>query len=176
MSNSNNPKKSSSSSANSVSTSKNDGYHCKPCGSLVGEEQASIECESCLEWFHLDCVGLNKSDMKTIKKPGIHWYCHGCDNNRFRINTRLESIEKQVACLSQTQLAKPAYLEIVQRMNDSIKRNEEQANRQSRALQEQVSKQVKSIQTEIQAESRAKNVILFGVEEKEGTISGFQAF
>jgi vacuolar-type H+-ATPase subunit I/STV1 len=158
--------------SSSTTSSKNTEYCCKPCNQPVEEDQASVECETCLGWFHTDCVDLNKSDLKTIKKPGIHWYCPDCNNSFSQINQRLESIERQVVSLSQTQTSKQSYSEIVKRLNDSIKQNEslsEIVSKQGKELQDKVSKQISTIQTEIQAESRAKNVIIFGIKE-EGSI------
>ena len=44
---------------------------CPTCmRSIIGE---SIVCESCLDWFHLPCVGLTKAPKK-------QWFCRSCYN------------------------------------------------------------------------------------------------
>ena len=46
-------------------------YVCKICSHDL-HEQPSIVCDHCLQWFHVQCVGL-----KNIPKKK-HWFCREC--------------------------------------------------------------------------------------------------
>ena len=159
-------------------------FRCKPCKLVVGDHQSAIQCDSCPCWFHSECVGLNKNDMKTVKKAGIHWYCEVCNNTLSRLNKQLESIEKHVVSLSQTQPEgntlsgfnaklesiekqivslnqaqsdKPAYSDMVQHLNGSIKQNlgiGEQVSKQGQSLNEQVSIQSQSLNEQVSRQNR----------------------
>ncbi len=40
---------------------------------------ANIECEVVLSWFHLECVGISKTEYVFINKHNkFHWYCDKC--------------------------------------------------------------------------------------------------
>ena len=44
------------------------------CGSCYHEisESPSLICEHCLQWYHMECVGLSKQPRCK------YWYCRGC--------------------------------------------------------------------------------------------------
>ena len=46
-------------------------WTCRYCYKDLGEQQ-SIACESCLEWFHFNCVGLAK------QPKARNWFCRQC--------------------------------------------------------------------------------------------------
>lgn len=54
---------------NSVSTLKNKYiWYCAKCSCDLSTDE-SLACDSCLEWYHLKCVGLNKAQ---------HLFCRSC--------------------------------------------------------------------------------------------------
>ena len=51
-------------------------YVCKSCHNDL-HKQASIICDHCLMWYHIQCTGL-KHEPKAR-----HWYCHDCHDCPF---------------------------------------------------------------------------------------------
>ena len=46
-----------------------------------GDKPEWIECDLCSVWYHLECQGLNGSDVEIIKNYeglGVRWYCNKC--------------------------------------------------------------------------------------------------
>ena len=48
-----------------------------PCKKYEEEEEISVECEECLQWWHLKCVALHKLTEDTIKELD-EWRCPRC--------------------------------------------------------------------------------------------------
>ena len=46
------------------------------CRTMNEKTRPMIECESCLKWFHKDCMGLDVN--KSFK--GVKWVCRGCED------------------------------------------------------------------------------------------------
>ena len=48
-------------------------WDCAACSRLLSASE-SVACESCLDWFHLRCVGLKKAPKRK------NWFCRTCYN------------------------------------------------------------------------------------------------
>ena len=46
-------------------------WDCAACSLLLSASE-SVACESCLDWFHLKCVGLKKAPKRK------NWFCRNC--------------------------------------------------------------------------------------------------
>lgn len=53
---------------------KDSDWSCVVC-SIALDKESQVGCDSCLEWYHFSCVGLNKAPKS--KK----WYCVRCYSN-----------------------------------------------------------------------------------------------
>lgn len=138
---------------------------CPKCEQGFSPGIDSIECESCQGWFHLECAGFIKSDLKTISKKGIHWYCNKCDGCFSSIIIKLHELSSQIDTLAKANENErsevQSYAEVVKKFDVT--------SRQNQVMQEQVSKQLKTIRDDMQAEQRALNLVLFGVREPDET-------
>ena len=162
---------------------------CEKCTKKIDDEDEgtlSIECETCLNWFHLDCTDLIKQDLNTITKKGIHWFCDQCeavaspnfitrlkavesrieksyDQVMGSFNNRMTAVESQLTSLFENHVSKSekTFASVVAKLEDSTTT----INRQLKTQEVQI----KYIKTEISSESRAKNIIVFGIFEKHDT-------
>ena len=135
---------------------------CGKCKNKFDEEEIlCVECERCSTWFHQECTRLTKTDYKSVQKRniGIHWFCEKCDNMLVSIDEKLRQIQETVNDLSKQKIPATNYSDIVSKIDTSIKQNE--------TIQSEMSKQIKSLQSDLTAENRAKNVVVFGIKENE---------
>lgn len=51
---------------------------CMTCAKEVTEGSKAIGCERCDDWFHVDCVGLRDTNMKTLKCKNLIFLCKKC--------------------------------------------------------------------------------------------------
>ena len=52
---------------------KNPAYYCGSCTRPIDDdEEDSIQCDSCLVWYHFKCVNLKQKPKRTT------WFCHPC--------------------------------------------------------------------------------------------------
>ena len=56
---------------------------CPECDKLVGNDEAGVECDKCLTWYHIQCVGITVNQYKVMVEEGssrckFHWYCKPC--------------------------------------------------------------------------------------------------
>ena len=68
---------------------------CQTCSIVLKPTDTSVECETCLGWFHCGCVGFTGNNVSTLSVDGIHWLCRGCDVNF----VQLSSLEKEIKYL-----------------------------------------------------------------------------
>lgn len=52
-------------------------FSCGKCSNTVGDDGVSIQCDSCLLWYHYCCAGIDTSFDKSILNT-IDWYCYHC--------------------------------------------------------------------------------------------------
>ena len=51
------------------------------CGKQVSEDDNSIRCEACGEWYHLHCQGISAGAFQAIRKFDLFWMCNTCQTN-----------------------------------------------------------------------------------------------
>lgn len=53
---------------------------CKACSEPAGAKDASVKCDNCLSWFHDDCSGMLKGDLRAIRQKNtmVLWHCQNC--------------------------------------------------------------------------------------------------
>ena len=77
---------------------------CGRCRRLVHVSDHALECEICLQWFHISCEHVNKTQYKCISdssrgkgknKSKVHWYCNTCDLRSTRFMRSLASLHHQ---------------------------------------------------------------------------------
>ena len=50
-------------------------WYCGRCTNIINdEEENSIQCASCLVWYHFGCTGLKNRDPPKKR----HWFCRSC--------------------------------------------------------------------------------------------------
>ncbi len=70
---------------------------CGKCDKIINDDDQSLKCEICDQYFHIECEGVNPTLYKTIKagtKPKesrarIHWYCGICDRKSMGMLTKI---------------------------------------------------------------------------------------
>jgi hypothetical protein len=145
---------------------------CGKCNKSVDEGNSSVECELCLKWHHVECTSLNKTDLKTLEKLGVHWYCGVCEQSSATLDKRIRAVEIKFDNFTKVQDSETrTYADVVNKIDSSVQTNktlQEQISKQISVLkteQEQVIKQVSSLKSNLQADNRSKNVVIFGVPE-----------
>lgn len=136
---------------------------CGRCAKHVGDHDQSIECDLCNRWYHVECTDLTKTDLKTVAKPSIKWYCFTCNDTLSSLDSRIKTLEKVV--------------------NDQVAKQTTQIQHSTVTWADLASKldsnntfiesQVKTLKAELNKDKekdfRSKNVILFGIKEDENT-------
>ena len=94
-------------------------YPCGRCRKNCEDTNSCVQCEICIEWFHVICVDISLTAYKELKSvPGFHWFCKGCDTkvpeliekakgleadtkalqvDMVNVQKRLETVEKKLA-------------------------------------------------------------------------------
>jgi hypothetical protein len=146
--------------------------NCGKCCGKVDDSSPSVECELCLKWHHVECTSLNKSDLGTLEKLGVHWYCSVCEQSCATLDKRIKAVEVKFEEFSKVQEGTArSYADVVSKIDTSVEINkslQEQITKQITSLkteQQQVTKQISTLKTDIQADNRSKNVVIFGLEE-----------
>ena len=69
-----------------------------PCKNYEEAEEISVECEECLQWWHLKCVALHKLSEETIKDLE-EWRCPRCIIDKLGMNNSLvqETMKTEIA-------------------------------------------------------------------------------
>ena len=155
--------------------------NCGACSKAITTD--CIECESCKHWFDLRCAKLNSSDLKTIKKPGVHWLCEKCDDNKYDdsrsssdisdhgkrieiLEKSLENIKKSIdeSFSKHSEIMKVSYADVLKKLDNrsediqgSIEKQCDQIVRKQQNISKEREKQL----------ARTKNVIIFGIQEAE---------
>lgn len=154
---------------------------CGKCRDAIvdSHELSSIQCESCSKWHHLGCANLEESDMTTLKKCGIHWFCESCDSLFSGIDNKMRLLEEKIdKVLSHER----SYAQVVSKIESNatfIKQLESTTTMINDHLGSTKSamdnhfknqeKQMHTIRSDLSKETRAKNLILFGVAEQSDT-------
>ena len=72
---------------------------CPECTKTVNDDEESVECEICQNWFHKNCAGVSDqlfAVMSTEETEHISWFCSGCKRGAKTIMMALTKItEKQ---------------------------------------------------------------------------------
>lgn len=68
---------------------------CSNCFKNVRNNCRAIECDICLQWFHLKCTVLSIKEYNSISRTNEFWMCINCRNDTFSFNsiTNSELIE-----------------------------------------------------------------------------------
>lgn len=53
---------------------------CNECSKPVGGKDTSVQCANCMFWFHDDCSGMSKGDLRVIRQKNtmVLWHCLSC--------------------------------------------------------------------------------------------------
>jgi exonuclease VII large subunit len=155
----------------SASTPEATGGAPTPCGAcseaLRDSQDQAVACDVCNRWYHLECTDLTQSDLKTVSKISIKWHCHTCNDVLGTFDTRLSSIEKLINKQLATQ---NSHYENLDKTWASVTFKLD-LNRSF------IKKQVQTLKTDLKTdldkekekEFRAKNVVIFGIQENDKT-------
>ncbi len=69
-----------------------------PCKNYEDDEEASVECEECLQWWHIKCVALHRLSEDTIKELK-EWICPRCIIGKLGMGNSLvqETMKTEIA-------------------------------------------------------------------------------
>ena len=71
---------------------------CGTCKKAIDDDsQSSIECESCIHWYHINCVDVPEEVIDHLKVPGLHWLCPKCESQ----NQKTSSLERKIEELTE---------------------------------------------------------------------------
>ena len=114
---------------------------CGRCRRLAHVNDQALECEICLQWFHISCEHVNKTQYKCISdssrgkgknKSKVYWYCNTCDLRSTGFMRSLASLHHQQQ-------------ELCQKLDEVVKEIEEKASREQ---VEQLENRIKEIENE----------------------------
>lgn len=102
--------------------------NCPTCKKEVGDKDEGIQCELCLKWFHILCLGMSRETYKFLMNPvnmNIHWFCKTCNVNAITtirmlqdVKNELKDTNKSVDLLTiEFQKLKASYSDIVSRLD-----------------------------------------------------------
>lgn len=149
------------SSSTSTLTSSPSEHTCGSCSQVVKESSNSIECGLCQIWYHVVCTNLTKSDLKTLSKPSVYWYCEKCTNPLVDINQKIKAIELHLSKLLQNNDENPlikastSYAQVAAKLDSNTV-----------FLEKQIKSFKEEVEMERDKEFRSKNLVLFNVPEK----------
>ena len=127
-------------------------YPCGKCTKNCEDANKCLQCELCLEWFHIVCLDIAEEAYIWLKKlPGSRWFCNGC-------NPKLETLmEKANSIEAETKVLKTDM--------DNVK---ERLEKVEKKLQGSVHKEIGSALNErTDIERRKMNLIVFNLPEVE---------
>lgn len=142
-----------------------------PCGKckkvIIDNEQNSAECELCMDWFHLECEGLDANDLKTLNKPGVHWFCSRCERAHSSLDIRLKKLESKLAEITEQAQQNSNDMPLLEKTYASVVSSIDQATKSQSTFMNSVQKQLTTIKSDLQADTRSKNLVIFAMEENE---------
>ena len=125
-------------------------YPCGKCAKNCQDTNKCVQCDLCLEWYHIICVDIGEEAYRWLKKlPGSRWFCDGC-------NPKLETImEKANSLEAETKVLKTDMNSVKDRLDKVEKK-----------LQGSVHKEIGSaINERTDIERRKLNLIVFNLPE-----------
>lgn len=168
---------------------------CELCVKPFLEDDACIECEVCLKWFHAECIGILDAKLLDLfaSLPGAHWSCSVCDklgSRVLKLERKVDGIPNEIKKLNNslgeiqsmfTNIVTPKLNSMEASYANVVKGLESNADvakaleQNSIKVQENFAKQTSSLVSQLEikeksekdSEFRAKNLILFGIKESE---------
>ena len=58
-------------------------YMCGTCDNTVTWEHRGIVCETCDQWFHIDCQNIHSNTYDQLSDSMVSWHCLICDNPNY---------------------------------------------------------------------------------------------
>ena len=58
-------------------------YPCQLCDNAVQWGQRGVRCDTCLEWYHTDCMGMGTRTYEELDGSRIVWFCNTCNAANF---------------------------------------------------------------------------------------------
>ena len=68
----------------------------KVCGQVIADEEKSVECDLCNEWFHAGCQGLSAEAWGALSEFGFIWLCLRCKPSLKNILKTGKKLETQI--------------------------------------------------------------------------------
>ena len=75
-------------------------------------EEQSIECDCCMHFFHIVCVGVSERKMKAVTEFEVHWYCPSCEFGAATLKQQCVTLKAEQAKIKSD----------IQNINKSIKK------------------------------------------------------
>jgi hypothetical protein len=108
----------------------------------------------------------------TLETLGVHWYCSVCEQSSATLDKRVRAVEIKFDNFTKVHDSETrSYADVVSKIDSSVQTSktlQEQISKQITILkteQGQVIKQVSSLKSDLQADNRSKNVVIFGLPE-----------
>ena len=142
-----------------------------------------LQCERCGLWTCADCANISDEEYIVMSRPDCHWYCSGHCNLRAtraildeksvedRCKEFLDKMEGRLTFLEK-EITQKATIKDLKTLNEDVKAMETRIDNlvsaQGIAKSEAAASGVKEMENR---DMRKKNIILFGVEEKNSPIA-----
>lgn len=135
---------------------------CIVCNSTVKSDDDGIQCDYCKNWIHVKCAKFTKAVYEALQLPGVRYYCVNCVNSvdrilelEKRLNDLEERFEKRITQLEE---------KLLTRLEPSQTNFEHITPNSSKNL-------VSIVKSTIEAETKRRNAVLFGLEEQDDDLS-----
>lgn len=139
----------------------------KQCGKEVTDDEESIMCDGCQQWFHPACQGMDDNDLGFFAKPGRVFLCHMCGGDvpdLFKAKGFLKDLGVKVNELERKML------EVQVRLEDMEEKTDFKHCKEFKDTVWDMIEESKADEQEIKF--RKPNLIFIGVKEPTGIESG----
>ena len=138
----------------------NEKNKCKCCKAVCEDGQKALNCEMCMKWLHITCIGMEEKWYDMIhdmneSKVGLHWFCHDCDSKAIdmmqsftQMKTRQDEMESRFEAMEK-------------KLNDMLEMKEATFAKKVKNVAREESFDVS------EREKRALNVVINGLPEVE---------
>jgi hypothetical protein len=134
---------------------------CPKCRNIVLDSGKSVECDLCRVWFHLECVGINNTEFRSLAKTNTElcWICIACKTKPRTSGTATTypgSVDNKLDSI----------LGLLGDMNSRIGNLESHNMTRDKEIDTKIDEKVHdAVREELDKERRKLNLIVHGLEE-----------
>ena len=73
----------------------------KVCGQHISDQEDSVCCDLCEDWFHPKCQGFSVEAFRALSEYNFTWLCRRCKPNLMNVLKMVKKLESQVEAIEQ---------------------------------------------------------------------------